>query len=38
MNKRFHPFIVGNKGTAEEALNGLADDWESTFKKYKRYK
>jgi len=37
MNKRLHPFIVGNKGTAEEALNGLADDWEATFKKYKRY-
>jgi multiple sugar transport system substrate-binding protein len=32
-----HPFITGNKGTAEEALNGLADDWEATFKKYKRY-
>ena len=38
MNKRLHPFIVGNKGTAEEALNGLANDWETTFKKYKRYK
>jgi multiple sugar transport system substrate-binding protein len=38
MNKRIHPFITGNKGTAEEALNGLADDWENTFKKYKRYK
>jgi multiple sugar transport system substrate-binding protein len=37
MNKRMHPFITGNKGTAEEALNGLADDWEATFKKYKRY-
>ena len=38
MNKRLHPFIVGGKSSAEEALNGLADDWESTFKKYKRYK
>jgi multiple sugar transport system substrate-binding protein len=38
MNKRLHPFIVANKGTAEEALNGLANDWEATFKKYKRYK
>jgi multiple sugar transport system substrate-binding protein len=33
MNKRLHPFIVGNKGTAEEALTGVASDWEKTFKK-----
>ena len=33
MNKRLHPFIVGNKGTAEEALTGVANDWEKTFKK-----
>ena len=32
MNKRWHPFVVGGKGTADEALNGLADDWEKTFK------
>ncbi|MEO8005180.1 MAG: extracellular solute-binding protein [Betaproteobacteria bacterium] len=38
MNKRLHPFVVGGKGSADEALNGLADDWETTFKKYKRYK
>src|SRR4249920_16402 len=38
MNKRVYPFVVGGKGTADEALNGLADDWEKTFKKYKRYK
>jgi multiple sugar transport system substrate-binding protein len=38
MNKRLHPFVVGGKGTAEEAMNGLADDWDATFKKYKRYK
>ena len=38
MNKRLHPFVVSGKGTAEEALNGLADDWDATFKKYKRYK
>jgi multiple sugar transport system substrate-binding protein len=37
MNKRLYPFIVGAKGTAEEALNGLADDWEKTFKQNKRY-
>ena len=38
MNKRLHPFIVGGKGTAEETLNGLAKDWEATFKKYRRVK
>jgi len=32
-NKRLHPFIVGNKGTAEEALTGVASDWDKTFKK-----
>jgi multiple sugar transport system substrate-binding protein len=37
MNKRVYPFVVGGKGTAEEALNGLADDWEKTFKQNKRY-
>ena len=37
-NKRLHPFIVGGKGTAEETLNGLAKDWETTFKKYGRVK
>jgi multiple sugar transport system substrate-binding protein len=38
MNKRLHPFIVGNKGTAEKALNGVAADWEKTFKRYGRIK
>ena len=33
MNKRLHPFIVGNKGTAEEALAGVANDWDKTFRK-----
>jgi multiple sugar transport system substrate-binding protein len=37
MNKRVYPFVVGGKGTADEALNGLADDWEKTFKQNKRY-
>jgi multiple sugar transport system substrate-binding protein len=37
-NKRWHAFVVGGKGTAEEAQNGLAKDWEATFKKYGRYK
>ncbi|MFO1055423.1 MAG: extracellular solute-binding protein [Dongiaceae bacterium] len=36
-NHRLYPFVVGDQGTAEDALNGLADDWETTFKKYKRY-
>jgi len=38
MNKRLHPFVVGNKGTAQEALNGVANDWEAAFKKYGRIK
>ena len=33
-NKRWHPFVVGGKGTAEEAMNALEKDWEATFKKY----
>ena len=37
MNQRLYPFVIGGKGTAEEALNGLASDWDATFKKYKRY-
>jgi multiple sugar transport system substrate-binding protein len=37
MNQRLYPFVIGDKGTAEEALNGLASDWDATFKKYKRY-
>jgi multiple sugar transport system substrate-binding protein len=37
-NKRFHPFVVAGRGTAEETLNGLAKDWENTFKKYGRTK
>ena len=36
INKRVYPFVVGGKGTAEEALNGLAEDWAATFKKYGR--
>jgi multiple sugar transport system substrate-binding protein len=37
-NKRWHPFVVGGKGTAEDAQNGLAKDWTAIFKKYGRYK
>ncbi len=32
-NKRWHPYVVANKGTAEEAMNGLTKDWESILKK-----
>jgi len=38
MNKRLHPFVVGNKGTAQEALNGVANDWDAAFRKYGRIK
>lgn len=38
MNKRLHPFVVGGKGTAQQALDGVAADWEKTFKKYGRLK
>jgi multiple sugar transport system substrate-binding protein len=38
MNKRLHPFVVGNKGSAEEALTGVANDWDKIFRKYGRIK
>jgi multiple sugar transport system substrate-binding protein len=38
MNKRLHPYVVGNKGTAKEALDGVANDWDATFRKYERIK
>ncbi len=38
LNNRVYPYVVNNKGTADEALNGLEQDWTATFKKYKRYK
>ncbi len=38
MNKRLHPFVVGTKGTAQETMDGVASDWEKTFKKYGRIK
>jgi multiple sugar transport system substrate-binding protein len=37
LNNRLGPFVVGNKGTAKEALEGLANDWTATFQKYNRY-
>ena len=30
MNDRIHPFVVDDKGTAQEALDGLAQDWNKT--------
>ena len=38
LNNRVYPYVVNDKGTADEALNGLKDDWEATFKKWKRIK
>lgn len=36
MNQRIYPYITGDQGTAKEALDALAADWHSTFKKYGR--
>jgi multiple sugar transport system substrate-binding protein len=36
MNNRVYPYVVGGQGTAQEALDGLAADWEETFKRYGR--
>jgi multiple sugar transport system substrate-binding protein len=36
MNQRVYPFITGGEGTAKEALDALANDWNETFKKYGR--
>ena len=36
INNRIYPFVVGGEGTAKEALDGLAQDWAETFKKYGR--
>ena len=33
-NKRWHPFIVGGKGTAKEAQDALEKDWAAIFQKY----
>jgi len=35
-NDNVYPFVVNNKGTAEEAMNGVIKDWTATFKKYNR--
>jgi len=36
MNQRVYPYITGGEGTAKEALDALAADWNATFKKYNR--
>ena len=36
INNRIYPYVVGGKGTAKAALDGLAGDWNATFKKYGR--
>ena len=38
LNQHIYPFVVGGKGTAQEALDATAKDWTATFKKYNRYK
>jgi multiple sugar transport system substrate-binding protein len=30
--KRFHDYVVAGKGTSQEALDGLVEDWTKTFK------
>ncbi len=34
INNRVYPFVVGGEGTAQEALDATAADWNATFKKY----
>ena len=36
MNQRVYPFVTAGQGTAKEALDNLAADWNATFKKYNR--
>ena len=36
MNQRIYPYITAGEGTAKEALDNLASDWNATFKKYNR--
>jgi multiple sugar transport system substrate-binding protein len=37
LNQHIYPFVVGGKGTAQEALDATEKDWTATFTKYKRY-
>jgi multiple sugar transport system substrate-binding protein len=36
LNQRIYPYVVNGQGTAKEALDALAADWNATFKKYGR--
>jgi len=31
MQKRVHDFVVGDKGTAKQAMDKLVEDWTETF-------
>ena len=35
LNNHVYPYVINDKGTADEALNGVKADWEATVKKYK---
>ena len=37
MNQRVYPYVTAGQGTAKEALDNLAGDWNTTFKKYNRF-
>ncbi|TIW51694.1 MAG: carbohydrate ABC transporter substrate-binding protein, partial [Mesorhizobium sp.] len=34
LNQNIYPFVVGGKGTAQEALDKTAAEWKATFTKY----
>jgi multiple sugar transport system substrate-binding protein len=38
MQKRVHDYVVGNKGTAKEALDKLIEDWKEVFEEEGKYK
>ena len=38
LNDNVYPYVVNNKGTAQQALDGVVKDWTATFNKYNRYK
>ena len=37
LNNNVYPYVVNDKGTADDALNGVVKDWTATFNKYHRY-
>ena len=38
LNDNVYPYVVNDKGTAQQALDGVVKDWTATFNKYHRYK